>query len=209
MSKKVRLCAALGAFVLAGQALTASIASAQPAQDAGKEIRHCAIGLQPRAADYRPGQAENENPQVDCFATIAEAVEFASAGRIPRARLAGVKGPEELLRIVGESDAVTNSARIAANPLLGIHYDYTDYGGGSHTYYGENGTGCSTGITYGVGYVGDSWNDDFASGRSYSNCQHTMYEHLNYGGANNTWWNTSNYGALAEEITSIVYHSSH
>ncbi|QFZ23528.1 hypothetical protein [Saccharothrix syringae] len=198
----MRVLAVVAAVALGGQVPAGTAAAAER----GPGARHCAIGLTAKTPDHvRGASAENEAAPVTCFGTLAESIEFASGGRISRAEVDRAKGPDELDRVIANSAAVSTRARAEANPLLGFHYDYTDFGGDSAVYYGANGTGCY-GATYGISNVGDYWNDDFASGKSYSNCDHTVFENANYLGAQSDADSVhSDYGLLAEEVTSIAY----
>lgn len=94
---------------------------------------------------------------------------------------------------------------VSPNPVLGVHYDDTHKRGGSMTIYATSGFGCY-GVTYGVGYVGDYWNDDVEAGYSYPNCDHQVFEHDNYGGARSaTVGRFGTYELLNNEVSSILY----
>lgn len=179
------------------------------AESAGAQERHCAAAvaaLTPQQVDRaRNGRKSVPAPKVTCFRSFAEAVSYASGGRVSRAAVARAEGAADLGALLGESGAISTPGRAATNPLLGIHYDYTYWRGGSMTIYATSGFGCY-GVSYGVGYVGNYWNDDVESGYSYSNCDHQVFEHYNYSGTQSaTVTGFGTYELLNNEVSSILY----
>jgi hypothetical protein len=70
----------------------------------------------------------------------------------------------------------------AASALLMTWYVNISYGGDSTTIYGKAGPCDSAG--YGIGYVGDAWNDTISSFKVWNNCNYTSaFANKNYGGA--------------------------
>ncbi len=132
-----------------------------------------------------------------CFATFAEALGFATRGRVSVARSAATVSSATLIAggAIGPD---------AAQPLLGIEYFDSSYGGSSDVYYGTTGSGCSSGAVYGFPVV--RHNDTYSSSAGYSSCGGDHYENGSYGGAdlqcNN---NCSNLGLLNDRTSSIVY----
>lgn len=179
------------------------------AESAGAQEKHCAAAvapLTPQQVDRaRNGRAAVPAPKVTCFRSFAEAVSHASGGRVSRAAVTRAESPAELRALLVESGAVSTPGRAATDPLLGIHYDYTRWRGGSMTVYATSGSGCYD-VTYGAGYVGNYWNDDLESGYSYSNCDHQVFEHYNYAGARSaTVGGFGTYELLNNEVSSILY----
>ncbi|MEO6088698.1 MAG: hypothetical protein ABIQ18_36870 [Umezawaea sp.] len=195
MYKRLKAFAVLAAFVLIGQMVVAGSANADSKESKG----HCAIGLQARVADYVPGiTKENTDALVNCFNSQGEMIEFATGGRISRTEI-------EHGRLASLAELSPDFSE-AGNPLLGILYDYTNFEGSSLIFYGENGSGCYGGVTYGWRNVGPAWNDEFSSGQSFSNCGHEVYEHAGYDGARSgTATLFYSYGLLNEQVTSVVF----
>lgn len=179
------------------------------AENAGAQEKHCAAGIAPLSPQQidraRNGRAAVPAPKVTCFRSFAEAVSFASDSRVSRGAVQRAQNAIDLRALLGESGAISTPGQAATNPLLGIHHDYTYWRGGSMTIYATSGFGCY-GVTYGVGYVGNYWNDDVESGNSYSNCDHQVFEHYDYVGTQSaTVTGFGTYHLLNNEVSSILY----
>ncbi|WP_433273745.1 hypothetical protein ACQPZF_19875 [Actinosynnema sp. CS-041913] len=102
-------------------------------------------------------------------------------------------GDADCVIVVGAPDPVTNIApqetkacgaaaaevALPAKKLIMTWYRNGDYGGGSTKIYGRNG-GCGN---YGIEFVGESWNDEIHSFRTYANCHYVRaFQNKEYGG---------------------------
>ncbi|HEX5995144.1 MAG TPA: hypothetical protein VFY84_08405, partial [Jiangellales bacterium] len=105
-------------------AAPAAVAGSTPAEDSGEA---CAVGVHPvNPAAAAFGDDDPAEPVVDCFATFAEAVEFATDGELSAA------SPAEL------EEAVDSGT--VASVVLGYEYKSTYYSGGSLVLYGTSGS---------------------------------------------------------------------
>jgi hypothetical protein len=92
-----------------------------------------------------------------------------------------------------------------ASVLIGTEYDGTGYTGASNSYFAA--VTCSATVSWAVSYVGDTWNDRFASGKGFGGCDHNKkYFDANFGGTVLTCTpNCSNYGSLVNEVSSLKW----
>jgi hypothetical protein len=154
---------------------------------------HCAVQL--HAGDPN-GKAMDHATLVGCYATFAEAVAAGSDGAI---RLDEAAAPASL------TDAMVQEATVqaAGNVLIGTEFTETSFDGESKSYFAPN--ACSGSQVWEVSYVTDAWNDDFESGKGFGGCDHNKkFAASNFGGAVITCTpNCTNYGALANEVSSL------
>jgi hypothetical protein len=183
----LRVLAICGALLL----LAMTPASAGARSSAG---RHCVFRLDP-VSRPRPHVVSAALERVGCFDTLSEAVQAGSGGaiRLPRSTTpAGVT--DQLLR--------SSTRRIGGDTLIGTEWTSTAFVGSSRNYFAQD---ACAGTTYEVDYVGDSWNDEFESGKGFGGCDtNKKFVHANFGGSVVTCTpNCSDYGALRNEVSSL------
>lgn len=167
--------AMLGALVLALWQGQPAVAATGPDDGAGE---HCVIALDANpVADAEAGPGSASAPT--CFDTFAEAIDFATVGRValePQATTVS----EKLLRSAG---AISSDVSQVARPLLGVEYQYGSYGGSSLVLYGSSGTGCYSGDWYGFPSLADlGFNNRVSSAKMYSNCLGKHHDGSSYNG---------------------------
>jgi hypothetical protein len=99
----------------------------------------------------------------------------------------------------------SNGLAPTATVVIGIEWDNTGYSGANVIY--EVSGGCTSTRTWVLSYVGDTWNDRFASGKGYAHCnKNKKFEHANFGGAVLVCTpNCSTYGVLNNEVSSLKW----
>jgi hypothetical protein len=172
-------------------ALVGALASiAQPARaDPGQ---HCAFRLVPLETVGVVTDASLD--LVGCFGTYEEALE---AGFGQGIDLGPQVTPQNL---TGETLPPPTAL---AGVLIGTEYDGTGYMADSMSYFAA--TTCTAVTTWQVPNVGPEWNDRFQSGKGFGGCDtNRKYQHENFGGTVRTCTpNCSDYGALANQVTSL------
>jgi hypothetical protein len=129
---------------------------------------NCAYRLAPVSRSGRVIQARLV--ALGCFATFSEAVAAGTNGSV---RLPASATPASV------TDANVAQVEPLTNVLIGTEYEHTGYGGISNDYFAPD---ACNGNTYEVSYVGDTWNDTFASGKGFGGCDHNK----KYAGSNFT-----------------------
>jgi hypothetical protein len=166
--------------------------------DTGKDqVRHCVVEATPATADKAAPQVTNTPV---CFDSIGAGVAHATGGAVSAKAAAGVDSPDELAALIDST-----GGKAADSVVIGIFYDSNNFGGGA--IYTVTAAGdCSGGQSWVVNNVGDAVNDDIASGKSYSLCSHTVWEHaFQYGASYGPRITSESYGVLDEEITSLSF----
>ncbi|MFY0577417.1 hypothetical protein ACN28S_26595 [Cystobacter fuscus] len=136
------------------------------------QVQHCAV----KAVAFQPGEEPPLNPppaKLDCFASFAEAIAFATQGAIqlPPDATPGQLTPE----LVSAPDATPTQN------LIAVEYEDAYYGGRSLTFYSE--TSCYQ-SNLGTPSLSSDWNDIISSAQAFSGCNNSYhYEHVNYQGA--------------------------
>ncbi len=183
---RVALCSTV---VLVSLAWTpAAMAASGPPERPSAAAPHCAIGLAP-----------NEHVAATparCFPTLKEAVGFASAGAV-------VLGPTST---APTETQVEQASTASTQPLLGIEYWNSYYGGSTLTLYGTSGSGCVNGVSYGFSSLSSTWNDEISSSKAYSSCDGHHYESSGYAGAVRSCLpNCTSFGVMNDETSSIRF----
>jgi hypothetical protein len=183
-----RIVAMAGMLALAG-------VLAVPAQaDAG---RHCAARLQPVAPKDARGVIRAKLVEVGCFATFAEALQAGSDGAI---RVSADTTPARLTQ--SQLDASTT---VVPNVglMIGTEFDGTSFTGISQSYFAP--TQCAGDDIWEVNYVGDTWNDQFQSGRAFGGCDtNRKFAAADFsGGSILCTPNCTDYGALQNKVSSL------
>ena len=130
---------------------------------------HCAYRLAPVSQSGHVIQARLV--ALGCFATFAEAVAAGTNGTV---HLPASATPASI------TDADVAQVDPLTNVLIGTEFTHTNYGGISNDYFAPD--ACNPN-TYEVSYVGDTWNDTFASGKGFGGCDHNKkYSASNFGG---------------------------
>ena len=174
------------ALVLLGSVMIAPTArAAQPADD-------CAYELRPISRDGDRVLAEPV--LIGCFGTYAEALAAGSDGAI---QVSADTTPLSL------TEADLGSAVTLSSVLIGTEWDNTSYAGTSKSYFAS--ATCSPSLTWEVGYVTDTWNDRFSSGKGFGGCdRNRKFDASQFGGSSVLCTpNCTNYGALNDEVSSL------
>jgi hypothetical protein len=156
-----------------------------------EEVQHCVARLVPLEPVSGPTLAELE--PVGCFATYDQALEAGSATSID---VSATTSPDTL------TDETAALLSTASSVLIGTEYDGLNFGGGSQSYFA---TSTCSGVSWSVANVGSEWNDRFQSGKGFGGCDtNKKFQHENFGGNVKTCTpNCSDYGALANQVTSL------
>jgi hypothetical protein len=135
----------------------------------GRSGTNCAYRLVPVSRSGHVIQARLL--ELGCFATFAEAVAVGTGGTV---QLPASATPGSV------TDADVAQVQPLTNVLIGTEYTHTGYSGTSNDYFAPD---ACNGNTYEVAYVGDTWNDTFASGKGFGGCDHNKkYSASNFGG---------------------------
>lgn len=184
--------------------LSAVLFAPNAVADTGKDqVRHCVVEAVPLNVDGSPAAgAKSVNDAPVCFDSVGAGVAYATGGAISAESAAGVDTPAELATLIKGAEGKYDAFQ---DVVIGIFYDSNNFGGGT-LYTTLAASGCTTSLSWGVNYVGDSINDDIASGRSYSSCHHKVYENAGYGGAGAGYYTSAGtYGLVDEEVSSIHF----
>lgn len=171
------LVAGLGA-VLPVLAFFPAPAGASPATGSPSAApQHCAVEVT---------KGSSEPSKVKCFATLTEAIKFATRGAITNApaSVAGGANAAALDALLGGGHKTTGTAKAAAvSTIFGIEYDDANYGpGASLTFYGTVAcTGPTTDVDYQIS-LPTNWYDRISSYQTFNNCYANHYYLQNYGG---------------------------
>jgi hypothetical protein len=152
---------------------------------------NCAYRLVP---DSRSGHVIKARLEaLGCFATFAEAV---AAGTYGTVRLPASATPDTV------TDADVAQAQPLTDVLIGTEYTHTGFGGTSNDYFAPD---ACNGNTYEVAYVGDTWNDTFASGKGFGGCDHNKkYAGSNFSGDVITCTpNCTDYAPIRNQVSSL------
>jgi hypothetical protein len=86
--------------------------------------------------------------------------------------------------------------------VIGTEYTGANFGGDSNSYTATN---TCAGTTYEVSYVGNVWNDNFASGKGFGGCDHNKkFENGSFGGEVVTCTPTcTDYSGLRNQVSSL------
>ena len=156
---------------------------------------HCVSILEP-TGESSGEKIDTVLVDLGCFDTYAQAVEV------------GTNGSTDLPADVEPStltDAVlaASTEPDASSVLIGTEYVLQSFNGNSRSYFAPS--TCSSGVSWDVAYVGDSWNDDFESGKGFGGCDsNRKFMHSDFNGDARTC-NPScgGYGALNNEVSSL------
>lgn len=177
----------VAAVVGAGLLVTAATTTTAYAADTSGGS-HCTVGVAPS------GTSSPNASQVRCFGTLSEAVAFATGGRVQLPANATVV-----------TEAQSSRPGVNANPLLGIEYEDSNYGGSTWTLYGSSGTGCYNGVSYGYYTIGQyGWGDKISSAKAYSGCTGVHYENSNATGSIRNC-TCSTMGVMNDETSAIIF----
>jgi hypothetical protein len=176
-----------------GRALVIVVMLASVAQSARADAeQHCAFRLVPLEA--AGGVTNASLDLVGCFGSYEQALEAGIGHGID---VAPDVTPQNLI------EEALPPPTILASVLIGTEYDGSGYTGGSTSYFAA--TTCTAVTTWQVPNVGPEWNDRFQSGKGFGGCDtNRKYQHENFGGTVRTCTpNCSDYGALANQVTSL------
>lgn len=167
----------IAAFTLAVVGLQApALATADTASEGPGE--HCVAGL--ATAESSPVEADSPVIDFRCFDTLAESLEY-------------VSGHDQL---ASETEAAT---------LLGVLYDYNDYGAPTLALYGSGGS-CSAGANYGFPRLAAyGWNNRAGSAQGRNGCAITFYADPDYAGETKSCFNSCSTLRGLNNAASSVY----
>ncbi|MDP9328173.1 MAG: hypothetical protein M3P10_08195 [Actinomycetota bacterium] len=188
-TRRVRVLAICGALLL-----TFTVAGGPVAQ-AASSGSNCAYRLDPVSYDAATHTVSADLVLIGCYDTFAAALAAGSGGAI---QVSSSTTPGQL------SDAMVSNSTTAAPTLIGTEWTSVNFSGVSSSYFAPD--SCA-GTVYAVSYVGDAWNDDFASGKGFGGCDtNKKFQHANFGGDVLTCTpNCSDYGALRNEVSSLKW----
>src|SRR5690606_8767253 len=193
--------AAVGAVVLLSWQAQLAHAAENPTDSARPDSgRHCVVGLH---AAQLGAATEPQATEPACFDTFAEAIDFATGGRVRLPKDATQVSERQLLA----AGAISTARAPVARPLVGIEYQHTNFGGASLTLYGASGTGCYAGTWYGFPDLASlDFDNRISSGRTYSNCIGKHHDGTNYTGTY-TYCETScsTLGSMNDRTSSIKF----
>ena len=157
---------------------------------------HCVSILEPTSESSGEKIIDAVLVDLGCFDTYAEAVEVGTSGGtgLPRGSV-----PSSLTEAV----LAESTEPGASSVLIGTEYVLQSFNGNSRSYFAPS--TCSSDVSWSVAYVGDSWNDDFESGKGFGGCDsNRKFAHSDFGGDVRTC-NPScgGYGALNNEVSSL------
>jgi hypothetical protein len=181
---------------ICGAVLLFTIAVGPVARAASSAGSHCAYRLDPVSYDASARTVSAELLLIGCYDTFAESLASGSDGAI---QVSSSTTPG------GLTDAmVTESTTAGDDTLIGTEWGSVSFSGGSSSYFAPD--SCA-GTVYAVAYVGDFWNDQFASGKGFGGCDtNRKFEHSNFGGSVLTCTpNCSDYGSLRNEVSSLKW----
>lgn len=192
--KKLSTFGILALMLLCISSLSAFTFSPNRAHASTSSQSHCVQQLAP----LRRGQKTSDVLSFHCYSTFAEATAAATGGRVHLASNASA----------AQVRAAINASNTAVSPndtyTLSIEYWDWAYQGATLTLTGS--FPCNPFVTYGVSYVGDTFNDEISSSMGFNACNHVIHwQDANYGGASLDC-NSSCYaiqGAMNDQTSSI------
>ncbi len=116
--------------------------------------------------------------ETNCFDSFYESLKAATNGRI---LIDSSIQPHEVTDDLLSSfsgDSLTDQ-----QVVIGIDWDYADFGGGSYTWVVAT-SGCSSSVSYNVPTMPSGWDNRVSSARGYSNCNSFYhYQNTDFGGS--------------------------
>jgi hypothetical protein len=188
-TRRVRVLAICGALLLSFTVAGGPVAQAESSGS------NCAYRLDPVSYDAATHTVSADLVLIGCYDTFSAALAAGSGGAI---QVSSTTTPGQL------SDAMVSTSATAAPTLIGTEWTSVNFSGVSSSYFAPD--SCA-GTVYAVSYVGDAWNDDFASGKGFGGCDtNKKFQHANFGGDVLTCTpNCSDYGALRNEVSSLKW----
>lgn len=187
----------LASIAIAALGLASVVTPVQPAETA-KKPRHCVKSL------------SKPDTRTACYDNFTAAIAAATGGRITDAP-ADVRVAMNDQRLLAKLNATGEKKDTAAIPsaveapisTLFIDDGFDD---DSLTYIGTACTGPVSDIDFAEPYVGDEWNDDFESIRTFNNCFARLWEHRDFKGAMLDFFgDRSDLGVLNDEVSSVQW----
>ena len=188
MVRRIVAIASLVLGFLATTALPTPVAAAP-------EGKHCVFLLVPVSTDPATETIEATVEEGGCYPTLEDAL---SAGTGTDVSLSPGTGPEDLtIGMITTADVPTGG-----DTLIGTEYNQVNFEGSTASWFAPR--GCAN-TTWEVPFVGNDWNDRFASGRGFGTCDHNRkFQHSNFDGSSILCTpNCSTYGSLNNEVSSL------
>jgi hypothetical protein len=169
---------------------------ALPARAGAEVLDNCVAVLAPIDGSTS-GVIDATAVELGCYETYAEALEAGSDGAI------AVDADTTPATLTSSSLAAATDVTLATSVVIGTEYTGLGFEGSSKSYFAP--VSCSSTVTWEVSYVGDAWNDDFASGKGFGGCDHNKkFQHADFLGDVITCTpNCSDYAPLRNEISSL------
>ena len=189
-----RVVASAAAFAIAGLGILAVASPASASPESGDS--HCVA------------RATAGTPEAVCFASFAEALQFASGGRLtsgPKNGSEGVTSPEFVARVNAANDEASRvSAASGYDTVISIDYTGTGYSGSELIWLGTGNCTTSTGNTdYEIDTMPAGWVNVVTSFYAFANCWVQHWEDPNQGGAHVGYTGSrSNIGSTLDNKTS-------
>lgn len=161
------------AYSLIGFVFALFLIAATPIADSFR-LTHCYSLLSPINKTIG---GSSEIIESACFDTFSEAIQAATKGRV---RLDPSIRPEDITDTM--LNDVEGEGLSAVQVVIGIDWDYSNFGGSTYTWVVNN-NGCSTTIQYSVSTMPSGWNDRVSSAKAYSNCSFYHYQNTNFEGS--------------------------
>ncbi len=115
--------------------------------------------------------------ETGCFETFPQAIAAATNGQV---KLDPATRPQDVTQELLDAESDLDAPDVQV--VIGIDYDYSNYGGSTYTWV-ANDYGCSSTIQYGVPTMPSGWDNRVSSARGYSNCNYYYhYPNANYSG---------------------------
>lgn len=149
--------------------------------------------------------------QTACYDTFTDAIRAATGGQItdaPADVRTAVNDQRllERLRPTGETKNDDIQPR-GVERVIAILHSGANFGGSSLTYSADGDcTGSLFDIDFAEPYVGDEWNDEAESIKTFANCRTRLFEHRDFTGAMIDFaGDRTDFGILADKVSSLQW----
>jgi hypothetical protein len=168
---------------------------------------HCATLLVPTGETSTSPQGsetiEAELVEIGCYDTFEEAVETGSMGSVD---LPAGTEPQDLTQATLDA-SIDGDVTAMSSVAIGTEWVQESYASSSNTYFASS--TCTDSTTWQVSYVGNTYNDDFESGKGFGGCdRNRKFEHSNFDGDVLVCRpNCSDYGSLGNRVSSLRWRN--
>jgi hypothetical protein len=189
-----QLISVLAALAVTGLSTPAVAAGPAPTTEGGD---HCVARL-----------IGSGTPVPVCFATFAEALEYASGGRLtdgPKNAADAARNPNFVARVNASNDEPGRAKAVAASVVISIEYTPSGWATPSDLIWvgTKNCTTSTNNTDYEVTSMPAGWDNVISSYRTFANCWVKHYENTGFGGASVGYHGSRGYiGAAMDNRTS-------